>query len=91
MEDVETTEVAMPSTEEIKNWKRNDVTKFLDNMKGVLDLDNEDIQIIAKQKVAGQAFLELATLDLERWGMAGGPAITITKLIKEIKGEDQGN
>jgi hypothetical protein len=60
-------------------------------MERVLGLGNKEIQIITKQQVDGQALLDLTTLDLERWGMAGGKAIIITKLIKEIKGKEQGN
>jgi hypothetical protein len=92
MEGVETTEVIMPSVEEIKKWKRNDVTIFLNKMKESLDLDAEDIKKITDQKVAGQDFLLLTEEKLLKYGLKGGPATRIAQLvIKEIKGEEQGN
>ncbi|KAF0368610.1 crinkler family protein [Gigaspora margarita] len=89
MEGVETTEVAMPSAEEIKKWKRTNFTKFLVGMKGVLELDDKDFQKIMDQKLDGPAFLDLTQDDLMKVGMPLGPAKTITRLVKELKGEEQ--
>ena len=91
MEGVETTEDAIPSAEEVEKWKRNDVTNFLNDMQEVLDLDNEDIQIIAEQKISGTAFLRLTAEKLMQDGLKRGPAETIAELIETIRGEEQGN
>ena len=79
----------LPSVEEVNKWKRNDVTKFLQDKKEELDLDNEDIDIFQKKKVAGRVFLELNVDELEKWGMESGPAKGIVGLVKEIKGKGQ--
>jgi hypothetical protein len=91
MEVVKTKKVVMPSVEEITNWKRRDVTEFLNNMKEDLDLDDKHIKIIEDQEVAGQDFLLLTEEKLMQYGLKGGPATRIAQLIKEIKGEEQGN
>jgi len=94
MEDVEAIEIPKPSVEEVEKWKRNDVTTFLNTMKESLDLDDEDIQKITDQKVAGLAFLRLTAEKLisPPYNLPGGPAETITGLIDTIKGgEEQGN
>ena len=79
----------LPSVEEVNKWKRNDVTKFLQDKKGELDLDNDDIDIFQKKKVAGRDFLELNVDKLEKWGMESGPAERITSLVNNIKGKGQ--
>ncbi len=79
----------LPSVEEVNKWKRNDVTKFLQDKKEELDLDDEDINIIKNNKVAGRDFLELNVDKLEKWGMKGGPAERITSLVNNIKGKGQ--
>nr|CAG8498339.1 6984_t:CDS:2 [Entrophospora candida] len=55
-----------------------------------LFLYDEVINIIKKERVFGSAFLELSQEDLERWGMSGGPAKIIVKLIRGIKNKKQG-
>ena len=42
--------IPLPSVEEVNKWKRNDVTKFLQDKKEELDLDDEDINIIKNNK-----------------------------------------
>jgi len=91
MEDIEAIEIPKPSVEEVEKWKRNDVTTFLNTMKESLDLDDEDIQKITDQKVAGLAFLRLTAEKLMQYGLKGGPATRIAQFVKEIKGEEQGN
>ncbi|CAG8654767.1 4292_t:CDS:2, partial [Paraglomus occultum] len=78
---------SVPSVEEVSRWKRAQVLTFLRSKKDELDLDDEDIDIVQKNKVAGRAFLNLTAEELERCGMTMGPAKTIVDLIKEIKGE----
>ncbi|PKK60830.1 hypothetical protein RhiirC2_235568 [Rhizophagus irregularis] len=96
MEDVESTEVAKdreassttPSVEEIKKWKRSDVIKCLQENKEDLDLDDEDIEIIRTNKVAGQAFLLLTEEKLlnNPYNLAGGPASSIAYLVETLGG-----
>src|SRR5437763_16663731 len=75
-----------PSIEEIKKWKRVDVINFFREKKEELDLDDEDIEIIRKNKVAGQAFLRLNEAKLMQVGLPLGPAESIAYLIETLKG-----
>jgi hypothetical protein len=94
MEDVESTEVAKdreassttPSAEEIKKWKRSDIVKCLQENQEDLDLDDEDIEIIRTNKVAGQAFLHSTKDELMQIGLAYGPAKSIAHLAETLGG-----
>ena len=83
----------LPSVEEVNKWKRNDVTKFLQDKKEELDLDNEDIDIFQKKKVAGRDFLSLTLETLTQkdglFVLSYGPAERISSLINKIKGKGQ--
>ena len=92
MEDVKTTTAEdVASVEKIKKWSPQEVHGFLEKKKDELFLKDQDIKIIEDQEVAGQDFLLLTNEVLERYGLKGGPATRIAQLIKEIKGEEQGN
>nr|CAG8588609.1 8135_t:CDS:2 [Entrophospora candida] len=77
-----------PSIEEIKKWRRGDVINFLQEKKEELDLDEKDIEIIRKNKIAGQAFLNLNEAELIHDGLTQEPAKSIIYLIKTLKGEE---
>lgn len=77
-----------PSVEEIKTWNRTDVINFLQKKKEDLDIDNEDIEIIKRNKVAGQAFLRLTEEKLMQDGLLRGPAKSIASLVETLKGGD---
>ncbi|CAJ0887474.1 12735_t:CDS:2 [Entrophospora sp. SA101] len=79
----------LPSVEEVNKWKQNDVTKFLQDKKEELDLDNENIDIIKRNRVAGRAFLEVDVNKLMQDGLKRGPAEAIAGLVRDIKGEGQ--
>ncbi|RHZ83804.1 hypothetical protein Glove_87g232 [Diversispora epigaea] len=81
--------MSIPTVEVVDKWSPKDVIGFLESKKVEKYLDNDDINIIKKNKVSGKAFLMLTPETLERWGMLGGPADVIARLAKEIKG-DQG-
>ncbi|CAG8704245.1 17325_t:CDS:2, partial [Funneliformis caledonium] len=71
-----------PTINEVKGWNFQELRKFLESR----DIKYEDINIIDKQNVDGSSFLGLTAATLERWGILGGPAIKIKKLVKEIQG-----
>ncbi|CAG8648719.1 4353_t:CDS:2, partial [Cetraspora pellucida] len=82
--------ISFPSVEEVqKEWKRVDVINFLKKNKVELELDDDDIEIIVKKKIPKHYFLDLSQEKLEEHGMQPGPAYTIAKLVKKLKGEDQ--
>ncbi|CAJ0913355.1 16617_t:CDS:2 [Entrophospora sp. SA101] len=53
----------IPSIKVVKKWKQANVVDFLKEKKEELELENEDIQIIDKNRVNGRAFLELSQED----------------------------
>nr|CAG8539689.1 10938_t:CDS:2 [Entrophospora candida] len=83
----------LPSVEEVNKWKRNNVTKFLQDKKEELDLDDEDINIIKNNKVAGSDFLSLTLEMLTQkdglFALSYGPAKRISDLVKDIKGGEE--
>jgi len=44
-------------------------------------LEEEDVALFKKQRISGEALLELSRVDLERYGLPGGLAATIFKRI----------
>ncbi|KAF0520563.1 Protein kinase-like domain containing protein [Gigaspora margarita] len=85
--------ISLPSVEEVQKWTRTDVINFLQENadEDKLDLDDDDIAKIKKNKDKGSAFLELTREELLAfpYELPGGPAKVIVKLIKTIKGEGQ--
>ncbi|RHZ88573.1 hypothetical protein Glove_22g85 [Diversispora epigaea] len=77
----------LPTVEQVRSWNRENIIAFLQNKKDSLDLEDRDINIIYNQRVKGSTFLDCTAAAFERWGIPGGPAIAIEKLINEIKGE----
>src|SRR5256885_16182757 len=75
-------------TEEISTRTMSDVVKDFDT-EGLIEylgrkdlkLDEDDIKILRKEKVAGRDFLKLTEEKLERYGMKGGPA---TRLVEAL-------
>ena len=80
---------SVPSVEEVSKWKRAQVLTYLQSKKDELDLDDEDLDVIRTNKVAGRAFLELTADKLMRVGLTMGPAESIEKLIRDIKSEGE--
>ena len=80
------------SVDVVKKWKRADVLKYLKFKQNDLDLDDEDIMIIEKNKVAGQVFITLTEEKLlaPSYNLLGGPAEAIALLIKALNGKVQG-
>ncbi|CAG8653427.1 910_t:CDS:2, partial [Paraglomus occultum] len=74
--------VTIPTSlpENVRDWKRSEVLEFLNDNRIQYDLDEEDIQIIENNKVAGVALLLLTEEKLLRIGLAYGPAVAIAQL-----------
>ena len=85
--------IPLPSVEEVNKWKQNDVTKFLQDKKEELDLDDKHIEVIKDQEVAGRDFLSLTLETLTQkdglFVLSYGPAKRITSLVNDIKGKGQ--
>src|SRR5207248_497499 len=85
--------IPLPSVEEVNKWKQNDVTKFLQDKKEELDLDDKHIEVIKDQEVAGRDFLSLTLETLTQkdglFVLSYGPAKRFTSLVNDIKGKGQ--
>ncbi|CAG8673149.1 9406_t:CDS:1, partial [Paraglomus brasilianum] len=80
---------SVPSVEEVSKWKRAQVLTYLQSKKDELDLDDEDLDVIRTNKVAGSDFLRLNADKLMRVGLTMGPAERIADLVNTIKGEQE--
>ncbi|RGB41798.1 hypothetical protein C1646_684852 [Rhizophagus diaphanus] len=69
--------------EAVKELSTGQLNEFLKAR--LKDIDVHINTITETQKVDGDSFLELDAVALERWGVPGGPAIKIERLIKEIQ------
>ncbi|CAG8650293.1 9413_t:CDS:2, partial [Acaulospora colombiana] len=49
-------------------------------------MEDGDIEILYNQRVKGSNFFDFTATDFERWGIPGGPAKEIEKLINKIQG-----
>ncbi|CAG8667523.1 10303_t:CDS:2, partial [Paraglomus occultum] len=79
--------IAIPTDlpENVQDWKGSEVLEFLNNNRIQYDLDNEDIQVIGNNKVAGVALLALTEEKLRSIGLTFGPAAAIALIIEELK------
>jgi hypothetical protein len=67
--------------------KKYDTDKLIDFLRGEKDLglDDDDLEIIRKEKVNGRAFLNITEEKLRSYGMKGGPASNIAVFAKDCK------
>ena len=67
--------------------KKYDTAKLIDFLCGEKDLglDDDDLEIIRKEKVNGRAFLNITKEELRDYGMKGGPAKNLADFAKECK------
>ncbi|KAF0392168.1 Protein kinase-like domain containing protein [Gigaspora margarita] len=77
------------SVEDVQEWKKAGVIKFLQENKDKLDLDDDDIDIIKKNKVAGPDLLNYSKEEFRECGLQMGPAKRIFDYVNKIKGEGQ--
>jgi hypothetical protein len=70
--------------DEIKKYKTQELLDFLSKEED-LGLDDDDLEIIRKQKITGRAFLKTSKEEFERYGMLGGPATVLADFAKECK------
>ena len=81
------TNVIIPSElpVDVVHWKRADVQAFLDANKDAYDLDDEDLEIVKSNKLAGKALLQLTKEELLGIKLGLGPAKSIVNLVDELK------
>src|ERR1051325_11282917 len=70
--------------DEIKKYKTEALIEYLRKEED-LGLDDDDLEIIRKQKITGRAFLKTSKEEFERYGMLGGPATVLADFAKECK------
>ncbi|KAF0556673.1 hypothetical protein F8M41_015031 [Gigaspora margarita] len=81
--------INLPSVEDVQEWKKAGVIKFLQENKDKLDFDDDDIDIIKKNKVAGPDLLNYSKEEFRECGLQMGPAKRIFDYVNKIKGEGQ--
>jgi hypothetical protein len=69
---------------EIKKYKTKELIEFLRKEEN-LELEEEDLEIIRKQRVNGRDFFKITEEKLEKWGMSGGPATRLADFARECK------
>ena len=70
--------------EAVKGWSTGQLNEFLKAR--LKNFDAHINTITETQQVDGDSFLDSTAVDFERWGILGGPAKKIERLIKEIQG-----
>ncbi|GBB97990.1 hypothetical protein RclHR1_03110022 [Rhizophagus clarus] len=70
--------------DEIKKYKTEALIEYLQKEED-LGLEEEDFEIIRKQRVNGRDFLKITEEKLEKWGMPGGPATRLADFAKDCK------
>src|SRR3954452_22088108 len=69
---------------DIKKYKTEALIDFLRKEED-LELDDDDLEILRKQKVNGRDFLKVTEEKLRSYEMAGGPATRLADFAKECK------
>ncbi|RHZ79608.1 hypothetical protein Glove_143g63 [Diversispora epigaea] len=79
-----TKKLVLPSVAKVKQWNQDDVIKYLQSVKNELDLKNKSISIIEEQEISGSDLLVLTKEELQKMGMALGPARRIVELVQKF-------
>ncbi|CAG8500355.1 3500_t:CDS:2, partial [Ambispora gerdemannii] len=77
---------SLPLVQEVRKWKRTDV---IENLQKSVELDEDDIEILKKEKISGSDFLLLTKKDLKEFGLKSGPATRIAEFVKAINGDEK--
>ena len=70
--------------DKIKKYKMEVLIEFLQKEEN-LDLNDNNFEIIRKQKIMGYDFLKTSKEEFEHYGMLGGPAKRLADFAKECK------
>ncbi|RUP05257.1 hypothetical protein BC936DRAFT_140522 [Jimgerdemannia flammicorona] len=71
------------SITDIQGWNTDEL---INHLRGKLDISERSFTILKEQEIDGDTFLKLTQEELERWGMAGGPAKKIVEYANKLKG-----
>jgi hypothetical protein len=73
-------------TEEmVEKYNKNEFLDFLRNEMISLELDEDDLEIIRREKINGRRFLKVTEDKLKYHGMRLGPAMTLIEFANDIK------
>ena len=70
-------------TEVVRKYKTKELIDFLRKEEN-LELDDDDLNIIKKQKITGRAFLNTTKEELRSYGIPGRPASDLADFAKEL-------
>jgi hypothetical protein len=81
------TGIAVPPEldQDVSKWSEDDVETFLTANMEKYGLKDTVIQAVRGQEVRGIILVWLDGEELERWGILGGPAKTIVKIVEQLK------
>src|SRR6266496_2650193 len=66
--------------------KKYDTSKLIEFLKGRdLGLSETAFKILEEEEINGSNFLDMTKQDFQKYGMKGGPAMTLVKFAKECK------
>ncbi|RUP44359.1 hypothetical protein BC936DRAFT_149582 [Jimgerdemannia flammicorona] len=71
------------TTDEIMKWNTDRIIQHL-TKKFPEEFDEEDFNVLRKEKIKGRVFLGLTKEKLKAYGMAGGPAKVIADCVTEL-------
>jgi hypothetical protein len=81
------TGIAVPPEldQDVSKWSEDDVQTFLTANMEKYGLKDNVIQAVRGQEVRGIILVWLDGEELERWGILGGPAKSIVKIVEQLK------
>ncbi|RHZ59666.1 hypothetical protein Glove_362g73 [Diversispora epigaea] len=79
-----TEEKPAPTLAEVRKYKTNELTDFL-RKEGDLELEEDDLEILRKQRISGHDFFKLTKKEYIQCGMKIGPATRLVDFAKEVK------
>ena len=71
--------------DDVKSWKQAHVQSYLKANQEEYDLDDEDLQVLFKEKIRGRALIGLTVEELMAVGLTLGSAKCISQLITALK------
>lgn len=77
-------EKSAPTAEVVCKYDTKQLTQFLREQED-LQLEEDDLEIIHKEKITGYAFLNMTSQDFRDAGFKVGPAVVLENFVKEVK------
>ena len=83
-----TSTTTVPSVEEVESYNTDALIAYLQNQR-ILNLNEQHINALRENEVAGYDFLSCKQDDLERYGLKPGPAKRISDFAIQLKSQSK--